>query len=476
MALDAETIDGFAKAVLARRFDNPKPTPKFHKELWDMCCSKEKKVVMAAPRGHAKSTAVTHTYTLASVLFREKQFVILVSDTEGQGTLFLNDIKTELRENEDLIELFGVSKFLKDTETDIVVQMSDGHCFKIIVKGSEQKVRGLKWRGKRPDLIVGDDLENDEIVMNKERREKFRNWFYGALLPCLSDTGVIRVVGTVLHLDSLLERLLTDSTWVSKRYAAHSPDYKEILWPEKFSKARLKEIRQGYVNQGFPEGYSQEYLNYPIDESNAFFFKSDFKEIRDKEEPVLYYAAADLAISQKERADYTVIAIAGVNSVGKVKVVDVRRGRWNSLDIIDELFAVQKAYSPEIFTLEAGVIQKSIGPVLYAEMHKRGIYMNINPMVPTKDKTSRARSLQARMRAGGVEFDQRADWFDTLQNEMLRFPRDVHDDQVDALAWIGLTLDKLVESPTQKEIEEEEYWDEVEDGFFGMGRNYCTGY
>jgi hypothetical protein len=59
--------------------------------------------------------------------------------------------------------------------------MDDGHQFRIMALGSEQKVRGLLWNGRRPNLIVGDDLENDEIVMNSERRQKFANWVDNAL-------------------------------------------------------------------------------------------------------------------------------------------------------------------------------------------------------------------------------------------------------------------------------------------------------
>src|SRR5512143_1150302 len=129
---------------------------------------------------HAKSTAITHAYTLASVLFRERSFVVIVSGTEAQSVLFLSDIKRELLENEDVRELFGVERIIKDSETDIIVQFEDKQQFRILAKGSEQKLRGLKWRNKRPDLIIGDDLEDDEQVLNKERREKFRNWFFGA--------------------------------------------------------------------------------------------------------------------------------------------------------------------------------------------------------------------------------------------------------------------------------------------------------
>ena len=186
--LSAETVYAFTVGLLQHRFDNPRPTPDFHKELWAYCCLPDKRVAIAAPRGHAKSTAVTLAYCLATVLFRQKQFVIIVSDTETQSIQFLNDVKQELMDNPALRDVFFISRLLKDNEKDIICEMKDGHQFRIMARSSGQAIRGLKWKHKRPDLILGDDLENDEIVMNQDRREKFRQWFFNALLPCLSDT------------------------------------------------------------------------------------------------------------------------------------------------------------------------------------------------------------------------------------------------------------------------------------------------
>ena len=100
--------------------------------------------------------------------------------------------------------------------------------------------------------------------------------------------------------------------------------------------------------------------------------------------------------------------------------------------------------------------------------------MNLNPLNPTKDKQTRARSFQARMRAGGVYFDHTADWFPQAQSEILRFPRDVHDDVVDSLSWIGLTLDQVSLPQTNREIEDE-YFEEME-SFMPTGRSMVTGY
>lgn len=496
--LTSEVILGFVGSVLAQGFDGTVNTPQFHKELWDLCCSDHKKVAVAAPRGHAKSTAVTHSYTLASVLFRERSYVIIISATEDLSIQFLGDIKRELLDNENIKELFGVAKIIKDAETQIIVEMNDGHQFRIDAKGAGQKLRGRKWRGRRPDLIICDDLEDDEQVMNQERRTKFSRWFFTAVVPSLSKKGVIRVVGTILHMDSLLENLMPTADkrkgvylettplkeysneknppWKAVRYKAHDEDFTNILWEEMWPKERLEAERRDYAKRGMPDGYSQEYLNCPIDESVAFFRKADLKEMKEEDfnKHMRYYAAADFAISQKQAADFTVIMVVGVDDSSNIYILEVTRGRWDSKEIIDEMFYIQNKYHPDIFTVESGQISKSIGPFLDEAMMKRGI-INIHPETPIADKLSRARSIQGRIRLGTVYVDKEAYWYPELEQEMITFPRGKHDDQVDALAWIGLTLNNIIDAETEEELEEDA-WDE-EFGTFGfVGRSASTGY
>lgn len=159
--LNKDVIKGLVGSCLLKRFDGQAKIPECHEEWWELVTGPSKFVAIAAPRGHAKSTAISLSYVLASVLFRQKKFILLVSDTETQSNLFLGSIKQELQENEDLISLFGIKRnekgdvaFKKDTESDIIVELDDGHTFRIIAKGAEQKLRGLIWNGSRPDLIV----------------------------------------------------------------------------------------------------------------------------------------------------------------------------------------------------------------------------------------------------------------------------------------------------------------------------------
>lgn len=480
--LDAETIFGFTESVLKPKFDEPAATPDLHKELWELCTSEYKFVAAAAPRGHAKSTAVTHSYVLSSLLFREKQYVIIISDTEDQARDFLFDIKAELTENPYLINLFGISRFIKDSSTDFIMEMEDGHQFRVMGKGAEQKIRGRKWRGKRPDLIVCDDLENDEAVLTKERREKLRSWFFSAVVPALSKNGQIRVVGTILHLDSLLENLLNDSEWITKRYRAHNEDFSEILWPERFPKEELERIRRSYRNQGIPEKYSQEYLNFPVDVQNALFRKEDLLPMREEDhnKSLIYYAAGDLAIGQKESSDYTCFIIGAMDDEGYLYIVDMIHGRFDGQEIVQEMINIQLKYNPEIFLLETEKVDKAIGPFLETEMRRQNAFINIEKKAPTKDKVARARGISARVKQGGVFFDKENSWYDDLEADLMTVTssgiKAKHDDRVDAFSWLGIAINEFYFAPTKEEIEDEEYEQEYNQHLFGIGRNPVTGY
>ena len=499
MKISADIVAGFSASILQKNYDNAVETPDCHTEWWEICCSDYPQVAIAAPRRHAKSTAITLAYVLACVLFRNRDYVLIVSDTITQATQFLGDIKRELADNEHIRQLFKIQEFVKDTEDDCIVKCLDGHEFRISAKGSEQKMRGLKWKNKRPNLIVCDDMENDEIVMNKDRRDKFKRWFYAALLPSLSAQGIIRVVGTILHEDSLLNNLMPSewdkytktsalkvwnesphAAWKSFKYDSHTDDFSKLLWPQMYTADWFISKQREYFLQGIADSYSQEYRNRPIDESVAYFKRGDFiaETSEEKKMRLNYYIAADLAISKDESADYSVFVVAGVDENKILHVRNVIRERLDGREIVDTIFALQETYQPELFGIEEMQVSKAIGPFLREEMVRRAVYPNILALKHGgKDKIARARSIQARLRVHTVKFDKAADWYPILEDEMAKFPRGAKDDQVDALAYIGLMLDSLQEAPTRREIDDESFYDEfAKSGLAEEGRNSYTGY
>lgn len=485
--LTADLIESFGGIFISPRYDNRAATPQLHREAWKLYASDIQNAMVVAPREHAKSTALTTVYILAECLFRTSDYVILVSSTEDLAAEQLSNISEELHENQDLRREFGVAKFESEAKTDLIVVMNDGHRFRILCRGAEQRIRGRLWKGKRPNLLVCDDMEDDEQVENPDRRAKFRRWFFRAAKQALGRYGKTRVHGTILHDDSLLSRLRKNRAWTHLFYKAHESfdDFSNLLWPEQWPAERLKQRRQEFIEDGDAAGYSQEFLNDPLDNSEAYLRRDDFLAMGadDYESPKIICAAADFAVSKADKANRTSFTIGGKDVTNLVHVVDQRVGRWDTLEWIDEMFAIQARWNPEVFWVEDGVIWKAMSRMVYREMQTRDIRINIEAVPSIKDKGTRGRSLQRRMRAGGMRFDKRADWYPGYEQELLRFTglaAATLDDQFDSTALLSLGFDKFTH------VEEEDFFDdedwEMERGFWNRpqaasdGRSTVTGY
>jgi predicted phage terminase large subunit-like protein len=237
--------------------------------------------------------------------------------------------------------------------------------------------------------------------------------------------------------------------------------------------------KEDYVRQGLADVYSQEMLNIPIDVTNTFFRRADFipMSTADEKKKLVYYAACDLAVSTADRADYSAFIVGGMDDEGRLFCKHVIRERMDALEIVDTILMIHKIYKPTLFGIEQGTISKSIGPYLNEAMMKRGVFINTYVLKPSGDKLTRARSIQARMRSGACKFDKDADWYPDFEEELVKFPRDRHDDQVDAWAYLGLMIDRMWEAPTEKEEEEEQYAEMVRTGSSEEGgRSAVTGY
>ena len=483
IVLTAELIEGFAGTFLSPLYDDAKPTPEFHREAWALYSSDEPFCAVAAPRGHAKSTALTHDYTLATALFRVEDYIILVSSNEEMAIEHLGDITREVTENEDLIEHFQIDKLETQAKTDIIINFKDGHQCRIIARGSGQKMRGRKWKGKRPGLIICDDLEDDEQVESIDRRVKFRRWFYRALLPAMRRGGKARLHGTILHEDALLARLIKDDSWKTLFYSAHKgfDDFTSILWPEQFTEKDLRRLRKSFVDQFDAAGYSQEYLNDPFDNSEAYLKRENFlaMEADDHMLEKKVCVGVDFAISKKDKANRSSFTVAGQDALNTLHFIGQVVGRWDSLEIMDQMFAIQEKWAPHTFFVEDGVIWKSIEPMLQKEMAMRNQFLHTTAIMSVRDKATRGRSFQRRMRAGACRFDKEADWYAAFELELMRFTGNsdaILDDQFDSAAILSRGYDDLPVIDEEYFMTEEEIYHKGRGPNVESGRNAVTGY
>lgn len=494
----ADLIESFAGTFISPRYDIPRPTAPFHREGWALYASSEPAVELVAPRDHAKSTAFTTVYILAEVLFRKSDYIILVGSTEDGAAEQLGNITEELVENDDLVQQFGVKKFLRTSTTDIIVEMDDGHRFRILARGAEQRIRGRLWKGKRPNLLVCDDMEDDEQVENKDRRAKFRRWFFRAAKQALSKSGRIRVHGTILHEDSLLARLMKNRSWKHLYYKAHAgfDDFSDLLWPERWDEKQLRARRQEFIEDGDAAGYSQEFLNDPQDSAAAYLRADDFIPMREEdfETDKRINVGWDFAVSKADLANRTSCTIAGKDSNNLLHFLDFRVGRWNPsvspverragvIGWIDLMFEVEERWRPEAHFVEGGVIWNAVMNIVSQEMQERDKFLNIVVLNPIKDKAARGTTLKKRHRAGATRWNTAAEGYESARDELLRFTGGTGarlDDQFDSAATVCLGFE------AEPQVEKEEFYDdedwEMERGFWNRkravtdGRNAVTGY
>ena len=258
-----------------------------------------------------------------------------------------------------------------------------------------------------------------------------------------------------------------------------------MLWPERWTEAHLRARRQEFIEDGDSAGYSQEFLNNPLDHSDAFLKVADFKPMteEDHESAKIICAAADFAVSRADKANRTAFVIGGKDVNNVLHHLDVRKGRWDPTEWIEEMFQIQKDWNPEVFWVEDGVIWKSVKSMLYREMQVRDIRINFEAILPVKDKGTRGRPYQRRMRAGQCRFNKKAAWYPDFEQENLRFTGAAAatlDDQFDSAALLSRGFDDLAQVEPEDFFEEEDW--EQEKGFWNRpksgvdGRSLVTGY
>lgn len=482
--LTADLIEGFAGMYLSARYDDAKPTPAFHREAWGLYASDHKQCMVIAPRDHAKSTALTYDYTMASVCFRAASYVIIIGSTEPKAAEQLSNISEEIRTNEDLRRDFDIVEFESEQKTEIIVRCGDGHRFRILARGAEQKIRGAMWNGMRPDLIVCDDMEDDEQVENKDRRVKFRRWFFRAAKQALSKRGKIRVHGTILHEDSLLSRLRVNNVWKHLFYKAHRSysDFSDLLWPERWTEADLREKQKEFEQDGDGPGYSQEFLNTPLDSNEAYLTQDGFipMTVEDHEKPKRKICGADFAITKKDSANQTAFTCGGQSTDNLIHIIGHVAGRLKTDEWVDLMFDFDSRWEPEFWVVEKGQIWDSVYPFLFKEMQARDHWIDFRPVVSSKDKGVRGQGYKKRHRAGGVRYDTQAEWYEAYKAELLTFTGvsdALLDDRFDSTVQVMIGFDG------EPDVEDEDFMEDLEleeerrsQELRGGGRRSATGY
>lgn len=412
-------------------------SPVFHYELVDLVFCDDPKVALAAPRGHAKSTITSLLSVLYGAATKKFRYCLIVSDSSDQAEEMLSEIRNEIDENERIRDVYPHMRRGK-VWNKTTLQLIDGTIIRALGRG--KRVRGRKRGGVRPDLVIGDDLENDEQVASFEQRQKLRKWFRSALIPAMDPGGKVRIVGTILHSDSLLARLLRNMGWTRRKWRALS-DTNKALWEEWQPAEKLLIDKEEARREGLLAQWYQEFQNQPMaDEESPFrpeFFKY-FDALPTKMEDgtkAQFYRSLyiDPAISLKEKADFTGFTVVYATPNGYWYIVEAFRRKCNPSDILEIAMRLQDKHDLDIIGIESVAYQACLAHWLEERAQDNMKYLNIHPTRPAKgDKRSRILALQPYYRAGRIF--TRDSISSRLEEELLNIDAVEHDDLADSLA------------------------------------------
>ena len=418
-------------------------TADFHRELFAI--SEDESIplaVIVAFRGSAKSTIMTMSYPIWSIVGKQqKKFVVIASQTQYQAKVHLTNIKRELESNELLANDLGPFVEQRD-EWGATSLYIPKYKARISAISTEQSIRGIRHGAHRPDLIICDDVEDMTSVKTREGRNKTFGWFTGEVIPA-GDTHTKRIViGNLLHEDSLLMRLIErlknneiDGIFREWPIAKDSVS----LWPDKYpDRQSLSTLRRTIGNK---IAWEREYMLRIIADEDQIIdpgwikFYDELPPQDSKHEFIGTFIGVDLAISLKTSADCTAVVVVhayGHETANRRYFVDAKfiNSRITHMQTLDEIkslylhFKKLSEYTPYVIVEATMYQQSTVEQLDHAGMKVKGVHVK-------GDKYSRLKIASMLFESDQVFFPQKVTA--PIIQQVLGFGVEKHDDLVDAL-------------------------------------------
>jgi predicted phage terminase large subunit-like protein len=430
-------------------------TAPFHRELFQLSERDDiRNLFIVAFRGSAKSTIFTTSYPVWAILGeQQRKFVLLLSQTQAQARQHMMNLRRELESNALLKSDLGpFQEENNEWGSSSLVFSKLGA--RITAVSTEQSIRGLRHNQYRPDLIIGDDLEDIASTKTREGRDKTYQWLTGEVIPAGDRLTRLIIIGNLLHEDSLLMRLKEDVEQnridgLFKTYPL--VEGQRILWPGKYPNMdTVEEERRKAANE---YAFQREYLLKIVPAEDQAIHPEWIQYYDEIPPPVMLFQGQhpshretwigmDLAISEKSTADYTAIVPAVLYEVSdgyRIYILSkIINKRMKFPETVDTCKTLDKTYYDEsggrpTFVVEDVGYQKAMPQMLEEE----GLW-NVKSFRPGKmDKRMRLNMVSPNIKNGKVLFPRQG--AEQLIQQLVHFGVEKHDDLVDAFTSLVLT-------------------------------------
>ena len=406
------------------------------------------KVMMLAPRGIGK-TSLAHAYIMRHILFRQKRFIMYVSNSLTVAEMQTENIKVCLQSTSLVKQMFGdlTISDLSGTADDSFSKkawVAYGHTL-ILPRGSNQQVRGLLYHDHRPDLIVIDDLEDMETITNELQRLKRKDWFFGDLMKTpsrLKKDCKIVYIDTLKHEDALPTYLDELDEWKSITLSICDKDFHSYA-PEFMTDDELKQEIDTYRAAGALDVFYREHTNIPVGPETQSFKPENFQHYKEHEDGmkekldaldnvVLVDPAKSLT---PQSADSAAVGIALDMREGRIYIRDILSGKFYPDDFHQGIIDMAIRIKASVIGVEVAGLNEYIKQPMKNALTESGTFrFELVWLTPRKSKEDRIKSLISYYRRGSVFHNSFC--CGPLEVQLLGFPRSKLWDIMDATAYV----------------------------------------
>ena len=220
-------------------------------------------------RGSAKSVMFNIFIPLWLKIQDEREYYtfVLVGKSNDAADILISDLQAEFENNQKYIYDYGVQRSTGDWQEGKFTTQ-DGTSFFALGRG--QSPRGLRKKSFRPDLIVIDDIDDDELVENESRVNKVVAWLNKALILSMDKgRGRVLVANNIIHEKSVTSKL-------AERYKARKKrDHKKKADTKYHYEVMIVNIRDDQGNSNWPENITNEEIEELEDELGYAFAQTE---------------------------------------------------------------------------------------------------------------------------------------------------------------------------------------------------------
>lgn len=446
---------------------------------------------IVAPRGFAKSTAVT-IVVLYWAAFRLREFVLWTSETASQVEELVASLIDEIEGNPALTEDFPHLLPKKD-ERGNTVKFNDRDLvldsgFRLSARGAQKATRGLRRGAKRPDAVICDDAEG-EATTGETQYPKVRRWLTRVIAPALAPKGDIIWLNTLIDWVSVTGAMIRgDEDWTrgynvhhlqaewyedpvgdeehppgsrvdsatltyddGKAYEGETDDLDHrLLWEAYWPLPRL----EAFKKENGILAYSFEMLNKPMAEGDKVFRDPEWLKWVEIEGDFIYredHARSDW-INGKFLTHVTAIdpSFGGKDYAAVVTVAVfehdffVREAWWQRGEGIRTAQVTEAVRQAEYWDARIIGVESVAAQILLADEFIRKSRVPVQKIHPGgKSKIDRALPVAIRGSQGHIYFQSGIPSLRALREILLQFPGPQADDPVDAFVYAIETAAEL---------------------------------